>query len=234
MTRVCCIGISGPSCSGKTTVTRILQRLLKQTVVIYQDDFFKPDSEIPLDEKTQQDNWDCPDALDFRRLDESIKYVLEHKELPERYKSNEANNTHDGSSSLSPEAFVRLQSVISRLKQNDTLFLIVDGFMLYWDQSLCERLDCKIFITASYDTLKQRRESRQGYATKEGYWTDPPGYFDSIVWPQYIKWNKHLFQGEDHSEIEHEAVQDVLVLDTDKHSIEETAAAVVKKLIEVF
>ena len=68
----------------------------------------------------------------------------------------------------------------------------------------------------------------------EGYWTDPPGYFNSIVWPQYIKWNKHLFQGEDQSEIEHEAVQNVLLLDTDKLSIEKTADAVVKKLIETF
>ena len=67
-----------------------------------------------------------------------------------------------------------------------------------------------------------------------GYWTDPPGYFDDIVWPEYIKCNKHLFLGEDRSEIEHEAVQGVLVIDTDQCSIEETARAVVNKLVDTF
>ncbi|KAI9498747.1 hypothetical protein BDB00DRAFT_783852 [Zychaea mexicana] len=191
-------------------------------------------SEIPIDPETKLDNWDCPDAVDFCRLDDTVQHVLEHKQLPEKYRSNEDNNTHDGSATLSKEALERLEAAIAAINQDDTLFLIVDGFMLFWDERLCAHLDCKVFITASYDTLKQRRESRQGYVTTEGYWKDPPGYFDTIVWPQYIKWNKHLFVGEEHSEIEHKAVQHVLVLDTDKHSIEETANAVVEKLVTTF
>ncbi|KAG2225514.1 hypothetical protein INT45_010341 [Circinella minor] len=232
--KVCTIGISGASCSGKTTVTRILRQLLKHSVVIYQDDFFKLDSEIPIDPKTQLANWDCPEAIDFPQLDKTIQYVLDNKQLPEKYQSNEANNTHDGSTSLSIEALDRLKETIAPLKQDDILFVIVDGFMLYWDQAICARLDCKIFIHASYETLKNRRESRQGYVTTEGYWTDPPGYFDNIVWPEYIKCNKHLFLGEDRSEIEHEAVQNVLAVDTDKYSIEETANAIVKKIVDTF
>ncbi|KAI9263316.1 P-loop containing nucleoside triphosphate hydrolase protein [Phascolomyces articulosus] len=232
--KVCTIGISGASCSGKTTVTRILRRLLKHSVVIYQDDFFKLDSEIPIDPETQLANWDCPEAVDFHRLDETIQYVVNNKQLPEKYRSNEVNNTHDGSTLISDVALERLKESIAPLKQDDTLYLIVDGFMLYWDRDLCTHLDCKVFINASYETLKHRRESRQGYVTTEGYWIDPPGYFDKIVWPEYIKCNKHLFLGEDHSEIEHEAVQGVLVLDTDKYSIEETANAVVNKLVNTF
>jgi nicotinamide/nicotinate riboside kinase len=34
---------------------------------------------------------------------------------------------------------------------------------------------------------KQRRESRTGYVTIEGFWADPPGYFDKIVWPNYAR-----------------------------------------------
>jgi nicotinamide/nicotinate riboside kinase len=26
----------------------------------------------------------------------------------------------------------------------------------------------------------------------QGYWVDPPGYFDQIVWPQFALWNGHL------------------------------------------
>jgi nicotinamide/nicotinate riboside kinase len=25
-----------------------------------------------------------------------------------------------------------------------------------------------------------------------GYWVDPPGYFDQIVYPQYLLWNGHI------------------------------------------
>jgi hypothetical protein len=29
-----------------------------------------------------------------------------------------------------------------------------------------------------------RREARTGYTTIEGWWADPPGYVDKIVWPK--------------------------------------------------
>ncbi|ORY92287.1 hypothetical protein BCR43DRAFT_532698 [Syncephalastrum racemosum] len=200
MVKVRAIGISGPSCAGKTL-----------------------DRDIPIDPKTQLANWDCPDALDFKKLKKTIQYVRQHAQLPEGSRSNEEKNTHDGSRHFGSTAATSLAKILKNLNDEDTVFLIVDGFMLYWDQDIYTDLDSKIFITASYDTLKYRRENRQGYSTAEGYWVDPPGYFDQIVWPEYVRWNKHLFEGKGHSEIEHSAVAGVLVLDTDKHSIEQTA-----------
>lgn len=64
-----------------------------------------------------------------------------------------------------------------------------------------------------------------------GYWQDPPGYFDAIVWPEYVKWNKHLL---DKDENIHDAVENVLVLDTTKESIEKSATRTVQKLLETF
>ena len=29
-----------------------------------------------------------------------------------------------------------------------------------------------------------------------GFWIDPPNYFDEIVWPNHIKYHKHLYSGE--------------------------------------
>jgi len=34
-----------------------------------------------------------------------------------------------------------------------------------------------------------KRRSKRGYVTTEGYWTDPPEYFDTIVWPYFVKYN---------------------------------------------
>ncbi|KAL0079207.1 P-loop containing nucleoside triphosphate hydrolase protein, partial [Phycomyces blakesleeanus] len=225
----------GPSCSGKTTLTRILQKILKNSVVIYQDDFFKSDDEIPIDPETNLSNWDCPDALDSDGLVALIQHARNHQgQLPKDYHSNEVSNVHDGSNQVSSKTFESLENALKELNSQDCYFVLVDGFMLYWDTALCAELDARIFITASYDTLKYRRENRQGYNTAEGYWADPPGYFDAIVWPQFVRWNKHLFVGEDHSEVDHKVVDNVLVIDTDIYSIETTAKMVVNKLGKTF
>lgn len=74
----------------------------------------------------------------------------------------------------------------------DIIFVVVEGFLLFCDEDVCDNLDTKFFITASREVLKARRESRPGYVTLQGYWVDPPGYFDHIVWPQFVLWNSHL------------------------------------------
>ncbi|CAO3601310.1 unnamed protein product [Absidia cylindrospora] len=64
--------------------------------------------------------------------------------------------------------------------------------MLLSDAQVTGLLDHKVFVTAGYETLKQRRQDRQGYHTLEGYWVDPPGYFDAIVWPEFLRAHQHI------------------------------------------
>ncbi|KAG1471876.1 hypothetical protein G6F56_001863 [Rhizopus delemar] len=71
----------------------------------------------------------------------------------------------------------------------------------------------------SYATLKSRREERQGYHTEGGYWIDPPGYFDKIVWPEYLRLNEH-----------DDTLEDVLKIDTDKNSIRDMSLIVADRL----
>jgi nicotinamide/nicotinate riboside kinase len=40
----------------------------------------------------------------------------------------------------------------------------------------------------------KRRSNRDGYVTVEGFWTDPPGYVEKIVWPNYVASHEWLFQ----------------------------------------
>jgi len=40
---------------------------------------------------------------------------------------------------------------------------------------------------------KARREARSGYVTIEGFWEDPPGYVNDVVWPNYVKEHAFLF-----------------------------------------
>ena len=34
----------------------------------------------------------------------------------------------------------------------------------------------------------------------QGFWKDPPGYFDKIVWKWYVRDHRHLFENDDINE----------------------------------
>lgn len=42
-----------------------------------------------------------------------------------------------------------------------------------------------------------RRAGRAGYVTLEGFWEDPPGYVEKIVWPNYVRDHGFLFRDGD-------------------------------------
>ena len=76
---------------------------------------------------------------------------------------------------------------------------LFDGFLLYSPSmaAIQPQIDIKLFLRVSYAKAKARREARSGYVTLEGFWEDPPGYVDKIVWPNYVDDHKWMFEGED-------------------------------------
>ena len=89
---------------------------------------------------------------------------------------------------------------------------IVDGFLLYSQEMVAVRdtFDVKLFLRTNYETAKRRREARSGYVTLEGFWADPPGYVDKIVWPNYVKDHKYLFHDDNvEGEINDKLVDDL-------------------------
>jgi len=79
---------------------------------------------------------------------------------------------------------------------------ILDGFLLFGQEPPLERitnelLDIKILLTVSREKATRRREARDGYVTLEGFWKDPPGYVDKIVWPNYAESHAWLFENGD-------------------------------------
>jgi nicotinamide/nicotinate riboside kinase len=83
--------------------------------------------------------------------------------------------------------------------QDPTRLCIFDGFLLYSKSMapLQSQIDIKLFLRVSYAKAKARREARSGYVTLEGFWEDPPGYVDKIVWPNYVEDHKWMFEDED-------------------------------------
>lgn len=71
------------------------------------------------------------------------------------------------------------------------------------------QIDIKILLRVSYAKAKARREARSGYVTLEGFWEDPPGYVDKIVWPNYVEDHKFMFKEEDvEGELKKSVVED--------------------------
>lgn len=85
--------------------------------------------------------------------------------------------------------------------------------MLFHEPEIIKLFDVRIFLRASYETLKYRRENRAGYQTQETFWVDPPGYFDKMVYPAYAKSHKHLFQdGNVEMDLDTSKVKDLKIL----------------------
>lgn len=78
---------------------------------------------------------------------------------------------------------------------------ILDGFLLYpsppLPPSIPAQLDLKLFLRSTHSLTKSRREARSGYVTLEGFWEDPPGYVDEVVWPNYVRDHLVFFTHQD-------------------------------------
>lgn len=201
------IGISGPSCSGKTTVARVLRQVLasktKHNVqILHQDDFYKPEADIPRrpTRAAQVVNWDCPDALEFDKFVHTIASYREHTAFPsdvreDLIKRAKEDQNDVGATGISDNL---IKEILSNSKLSiDQDILIVDGFMMYHSKKVLDLLDVAILLRGSFETLKQRRESRSGYVTLEGFWKDPDFYFEDVVWPEFVATHKQLFENED-------------------------------------
>lgn len=185
------IGISGPSSSGKTTVTKNMIHMFNCRI-LHQDDFYVPDDQIPIDPNTKEQNWDHPDAIDFVKFKTHIQAIKNGQQLPDKVDTLEP----DINLKLTETEIENLKQSISKIS-DDVTIVLVDGFMLFHDPELASLFDLKLFYYASHECLKTRRSKRKGYSTVAGFWVDPPNYFDDYVWPAYEKFHKHLFINED-------------------------------------
>ncbi|KAJ9080866.1 ribosylnicotinamide kinase [Entomophthora muscae] len=163
------IGISGCSCSGKTTLASVIQLLLPKCAVIHQDEFYKLDSHIPKDPGTGYDNWDTPKAIDMDKFYDAI-VAATSSEVIVKNKAPKDDTIKDAASWV-------LDNINSgsakKVFDPSTRYIIVEGFLFFHDPKFLSLLDGAILAWADYPTLLERREARPGYETKEGNF----GYF---------------------------------------------------------
>ncbi|KAK4175947.1 putative nicotinamide riboside kinase [Triangularia setosa] len=198
------ISLSGPSSSGKTTLARLLRDLLPNTFILHEDDFYKPESELPI--RAGHRDWDCPQAIDLPSLTRALQHIKSTGEFPPFVDSKEDQNTV-GSCPASPTQINLAKAIIASSSPppsswpKDLKICLLDGFLLYSQQPefrpILSQIDIKLFLLASEEKAIARRKARDGYVTLEGFWKDPEGYVEDVVWPNYVAQHSYLFEGGD-------------------------------------
>ncbi|XP_028048676.1 nicotinamide riboside kinase 1 [Monomorium pharaonis] len=152
------IGISGATCSGKSTLAdKICDNF--PSIMIRQDDYFLPSGD-PRHVKIQglnHMNWELITSLDMQKMYSDIIKILQ----------SPGKNVTD-------------------LK----MLLILDGFLLFKHKAITDLCDRKCFLTLTKEQCWERRKNRV-YEPP-----DVPGYFDKIVWPEFIKYKNEILQNE--------------------------------------
>ncbi|KAG2007426.1 hypothetical protein CC2G_015122 [Coprinopsis cinerea AmutBmut pab1-1] len=200
-TRVIMIGIGGATSSGKTTLAKHLRNCLPGSFIVHQDDFVPPAEKLPVDPEFGFANWDdAPGAIEWDRMASFISDLKKSGELPSGHRSvDEFNETSPVNVEESVIAAWRARSEQMAKEHLDKygerlVWILVDGFLLFWDERIVSNLDVKVFIRVSEGVARERRESRSYYTPEGEVWKDPPQYWEKIVWPAYIRAHEHLFE----------------------------------------
>jgi len=216
--KILLIGISGPSSSGKTTLSRLLRDIFPSTIILHEDDFYKSDNDIPTNSRNGLADWDCIESINLPALEKALAYIKQYAQLPLDLESKEDKNDVGESGvdkAVVEEMREKARTVRDGAGPEATKVAIIDGFLLYSDdmEAIRQMFDVKLFLRTDYKTAKSRREARSGYVTLEGFWEDPPGYVDQIVWPNYVKDHAALFKDGNVEEELDEAVCSKLEID---------------------
>ncbi|KAK3387234.1 P-loop containing nucleoside triphosphate hydrolase protein [Podospora didyma] len=205
--RALVVGISGCSSSGKTTLARLLRDIFPGTFILHEDDFYKPEEQLPI--KDGLVDWDCAEAISIPDMERSLAHIRSAGTFPPDLSSKEDQN----SIGACPASEERIAAARRRVKEwlsppyaGHAIFFsssaappnicLLDGFLLYSPKlmpSIMAAIDIKLFLLVSREKATRRREARDGYVTLEGFWKDPPGYVDKIVWPNYAAAHSYLF-----------------------------------------
>lgn len=149
------IGISGATCSGKSTLAKKIHDSFSESVMLRQDDYFLPENDprhtrIP---ELNHMNWELITSLDMQKMYSDIMEILQIN-----------GNVNDSKKKL----------------------LILDGFLLFKHNTVTDLCNRKYFLTLTKQQCWERRKDRI-YEPP-----DVPEYFDTVVWPEYLKYKDEI------------------------------------------
>lgn len=140
MSKVLTIGIAGGTGSGKTTITRRIQRSFGGRVcTLYHDNYYKARDDIPLEERARL-NYDEPDAFDTDLMVRQLRQLQR------------------GESVLCPVYDFTVHNRSDRtIRVDPAPVILVEGILILADPALCDAMDIKVFVDTDADVRILRR-----------------------------------------------------------------------------
>lgn len=160
------IGITGPSCSGKSTIVEELKKKLSDVLIINLDDYWHDKSTFPI--KLGYRNWEIPDNLKFDLLLKNLEDLKQGKET--EAPNCEGFNQVFGTQILKPKPII-----------------IVEGFLLFYHNKIRDLFDLKIYVNLSDEDVINRRIKRN----RSGRSLEESGlYYREILVTEYKKYGE--------------------------------------------
>ena len=132
------IGIAGPSCSGKSEVSRRLARILRAPTLAL-DHYYRDLKHVSFEERVRT-NFDAPESLDTELIVEQVGRLKQGMPV-EQPCYDFAHHVRSGSTDVIEPAD----------------YVLVEGlFALYWHE-VRDLLDFRIYITTDHETCLARR-----------------------------------------------------------------------------
>ena len=137
------IGIAGGTGSGKSTLTNRIKETFGDTItVIYYDNYYRCNDDIPLEER-KLINYDHPDAFETELFIEHLRQLREGQAIDCPVYDYTVHNRSDKTIRIEPSDVI-----------------IVEGIMVLQNPDLRDLLDIKIYVEADADERILRRVIR--------------------------------------------------------------------------
>ena len=129
------IGIAGGSGSGKTSVVKkIIKSLPKEKVaVLSQDSYYKDQGDIPQ-EAREKINFDHPSAIEWSLMIQQIEELKAGRSVQ-----------------MPTYSYVTCRRGTDTIPVNPAEVLIVEGILIFTNETLCNTLDLKVFVDTESD-----------------------------------------------------------------------------------
>ena len=140
MGRILTIGIAGGTGSGKTTITRRLQRQFENRVcTLYHDNYYRAHDGLTMEERSKL-NYDEPAAFETDLLIRHLAALRRGEPVDEPIYDYTVHNRSRQTQRMFPAPVV-----------------LVEGILILADDALCRSLDIKVFVDADADVRILRR-----------------------------------------------------------------------------
>jgi len=171
------IGLSGATCSGKTTVCDILKKIFTNIRVFNQDFYYWTD-ESPkhkIEDKTGFINWEILSSFDMDHLHSDLK---SHLDNAQRHCKLDAHHRWTVDNTFKNRDAFDVKIDPGRFESVDVV--VVEGILVLNDPRIADLCHHKFFFELNKETCWERRQGRT-YDPE-----DQIGYFENLAWPYYL------------------------------------------------